>query len=100
MSTADGSGMFFEPYCGRDTRINDQGLGQGPNVVLDLVQKADLAPGSEIFCDNLFTSFPLLEELSNSQIAGTGTVCQNRLCKVPVKTKKEMESKTVDLCVL
>ena len=95
MSTADGSGMFFEPYCGRDTRINDQGLGQGPNVVLDLVQKADLAPGSEIFCDNLFTSFPLLEQLSNSQIAGTGTVRQNRLCKVPVKTKKEMESKTV-----
>ena len=63
MSTADGSGMFFEPYCGRDTRIPDQGFGQGPNVVLDLVQKADLAPGSEIFCDNLFTSFSLLEQL-------------------------------------
>lgn len=95
MATSDGSGVFFEPYCGRDTRINDQGLGQGPNVVLDLVDKASLASGSEIFFDNLFTSFPLMEELSARQIAGTGTVRQNRLCKVPVKTKKELDGKTV-----
>ena len=95
MSTSDGSGMCFEPYCGRDTRINDQGLGQGPNVVLDLIEKAGLVPGSDVFFDNLFTSFPLLEQMSARQIAGTGTVRQNRLFKVPVKNKKELEAKAV-----
>jgi hypothetical protein len=70
--------VWFEPYCGRHTQIEDFGLGQGPNVVLDLVQKAKLAPGSEVFFDNLFTSFPLLEKLSEMGIGGTGTVRQNR----------------------
>jgi hypothetical protein len=37
--TSSGSGVWFEPYCGKDTRVDDQGLGQGPNVVLDLVVK-------------------------------------------------------------
>lgn len=70
-------------------------MGQGPNVVLDLVDKAALIPGSEVFFDNLFTSFPLLEELSDRELAGTGTVRQNRLFKIPLKSKKELESKTV-----
>jgi hypothetical protein len=37
--TSDGSGVWFEPYCGKNTRVQDQGLGQGPNVVLELVTK-------------------------------------------------------------
>ncbi len=53
--------MWFEPYCGRDTRVEDMGLGQGPNVVLQLLEKASLLPGSELFFDKLFTSFPLLD---------------------------------------
>jgi len=76
--TSGGSGVWFEPYCGRDTRVEDMGLGQGPNVVLQLVEKASLLPGSELFFDNLFTSFPLLDNLSARNIAGTGTVRQNR----------------------
>jgi hypothetical protein len=47
--TSDGSGVWFEPYCGRHTLIQDGGFGQGPNVVLDLVQKVNLLPGSEYF---------------------------------------------------
>ena len=70
--------MWFKPYCGRDTRVEDMGLGQGPNVVLQLVEKASLLPGSELFFDNLFTSFPLLDNLSARNIARTGTVRQNR----------------------
>ena len=76
--TSGGSGVWFEPYCGRDTRVEDMGLGHGPNVVLQLVEKASLLPGSELFFDNLFTSFPLLDNLSARNIAGTGTVRQNR----------------------
>ena len=51
--------------------------------------------GSEVFFDNLFTSFPLLEELSLRQTAGTGTVRQNRLNKIPIKSKKELEARAV-----
>ena len=71
------------------------GLGQGPNVVLDLVQKAGVSAGSEIFFDNLFTSFPLLDKLSELSIAGTGTVRQNRLHGIPIVDKKELEKKTI-----
>ena len=93
MCTADGSGVCFEPYCGRSTLIKDRGLGQGPNVVLDLVEKTDLLPGTELFFNSIFTSFPLLEQLSDKQLAGTGTVRQNRLHKVPIMTSKEMDKK-------
>lgn len=76
--------------------IDDHGLGQGPNVVLSMVQRADLRPGSELYFDNLFTSFPLLEKLSEKGIAGTGTVRQNRLNKVNIITKKDLEKKNVE----
>jgi len=42
MATSDGMFVQFEPYCGKDTRIEDGGLGQGPNVVLGLVRKVIL----------------------------------------------------------
>ena len=45
--------------------------------------------------DNLFTSFPLLNKLSQMGIAGTGTVRQNRLNKVEIQTKKELLKKNV-----
>jgi hypothetical protein len=93
LCASDGSGVYFEPYCGADTNISDAGLGQGPNVVLDLCEKANLPPGSETYFDNLFTSFPLLDQLSEKQIAGTGTVRQNRLAKIPIIKKKELEKK-------
>lgn len=51
----------------------------------------DLWPGSEIYFDNLFTSFPLLEKLSEMQLAGTGTVRQNKLNKIPIVKKKDLE---------
>ncbi len=73
LCTSGGSRVCFEPYCGRDTRFEDMG-----HVVLQLLEKASLLPGSELFFDNLFTSFPLLDNLSARNIAGTGAVRQNR----------------------
>ena len=87
--------MWYEPYCGRDTRVDDLGLGQGPNTVLQLAEKSSLVPGEELFFDNLFTSFDLLEKLSERGLGGTGTVRQNRLNRVPIVKKKELEKKTV-----
>lgn len=95
LCTSGGAGVMFQPYCGRHTLIEDVGLGQGPNVVLGLVGQAKLSPGSMLFFDNLFTSFPLLEKLSDQGMAGTGTMRQNRLHKVPIMAKKEVEKKTI-----
>ena len=39
----------MEPYCGGDTQIENKGLGMGPNVILDLVDKANIPIGSEVF---------------------------------------------------
>jgi hypothetical protein len=93
LCTSDGSGVYFEPYCGADTNNTDAGLGQGPNIVLDLCEKANLPPGSETYFDKFFTSFPLLDQLSEKHIAGTGTVHQNRLGNVPITWKKDLEMK-------
>ena len=65
-------------------------------MVLDLVQKAHLPAGSEVFFDNLFTTFPLLDKLSERGIAGTGTVRQNRLHKVPIASKKDVLKKALE----
>ena len=64
-------------------------------MVLDLVDKASLRPGCFVFFDNLFTSFPLLTELSRREMGGTGTVRWIRYKKLPIMQKKEMEKKTV-----
>ncbi len=65
-------------------------------MVLDLVQKVQLPAGCEVFFDNLFTTFPLLDKLSEMGIAGTGTVRQNRLFKVPIASKKDVIKKSVE----
>ena len=96
LASADGAGCWFEPYCGASTRVEDVGLGQGPNVVLDLTKKAGLVPGSQVFVDNLFTSFPLLAQMSTMGIGCTGTVRQNRLHQVPLPSKKDLEKKSVE----
>ncbi len=57
--------------------------------------QANLQQGSSVFFDNLFTSFPLLNKLSEMRIAGTGTVRQNRLHRIPVVSKKDLEKKAV-----
>ena len=95
MATSKGAGVRFEPYCAKDTQLKDTGLGLGPNVVLGLVEKAGIKPGSEVYMDNLFTTFPLLEKLSERRIGVTGTIHQNRLNKIPIKSKKDMEKKDI-----
>ena len=90
---SDGSGVYLEPYCGKDTDILNQGMGQGPNVVIDLVEKVGVCAGSELYFDNLFTSFPLLDKLSIKEIGGTGTFGKNKLNNIPIK-KQELDQKT------
>ena len=74
LCSSSGAGIVFEPYCGGSTNIEDANMGQGPNVIYDIVKKANIPKGSHIYMDNLFTSFPLLNKLSEMEIGGTGTI--------------------------
>ena len=63
MATPSGEVLHCQPYGGANTKIADQGLGQGPNIVLGLAQQRGLKEGSKVACDNLFTSFDLLDHM-------------------------------------
>ena len=89
--TSKGMPAWFEPYCGTNTLIIDQGLGQGPNVVLELVEKAGLRLGMRVTYDNLFTSIALISRLIELGIGGTRTIHQNRWTIIPIRDKKEAE---------
>lgn len=66
------------------------GLGQGPDVVYGMVQKANLAEGSKIVVDNLFNSFDLMDNLANDRKVGVlGTMRQIRLYRIDVPSKQE-----------
>jgi hypothetical protein len=62
-------------------------LDRAPMLLLDLVAKAGRIEGRHVYFVNLFTS------LSFAVAAVRGTVCQDRLNKVPIKGKKELEKK-------
>ena len=68
-------GYFFhaEPYLGVDTDLPDTGLGQAAGVVLGLIGNCEVKAGSTITFDNLFTSFPLLDELTKLGIGALST---------------------------
>ena len=89
MASAQGELLVCQPYGGNATHIKDYGLGQGPNVVLGLVDQYGLQPGTKVYVDNLFTSIDLLDHMGDRQLGLTGTVRQNRLNGVPLPSKKE-----------
>ncbi|GBM78794.1 hypothetical protein AVEN_81963-1 [Araneus ventricosus] len=60
----DGYLFHAEPYSGSTTKLPQTGLGQGPDVVLGLMNKVYAREGNHVVMDNLFTSIPLLNELS------------------------------------
>ena len=59
-------GYFFhtEPYCGVDTDFSDIGADEGADVMLGLIEKCEVKAGSTATFDNLLTSLPLLDELT------------------------------------
>ena len=91
LTSTKGYLFHAEPYCGSDTKLKDTGLGQGADVVLGQIEKCNLSSGCTLTFDNLFTSLPLLDELSKRGIGGLETLRQNRLENTPVPTKQLMK---------
>ncbi len=89
MAAPTGELLACQPYAGAKTLIADVGLGQGPNVVYGLATQFGLKEGSKVACDNLFTSFDLLDHMADKGWGVVGTVRQNRLVGVPLPDKKQ-----------
>ena len=71
----------------------DTGLGQGADVVLGLIEMCEVKTGSTVTFDNLFTSLPLLDELTELGIGALGTLRQNRFHGAPVASKTTLAKK-------
>ena len=93
IASSDGYLVHAEPYCGSDTDLPVTGLGQGSDVVLGLIEKSKIEAGSAVIFDNLFTSLPLLDRLTDLQVGGLGTLRQNRFQGAPIATKATLDKK-------
>ena len=87
ITSTDGYLLHAQRYCDSDTILGETGLAQEGNVVIDLIKKYVLSEGCTVTFDNLFTSLPFPDELSELRIGGCGTLCQNRVQNDPVQSK-------------
>ena len=71
----------------------DAGLSQGANIVLGLNEKCEVKAGSTVTFDNLSTSLPLLDELTELGIGTFCTLRQNRFHVAPVANKTTLAKK-------
>ena len=91
LASIDGYLFHAERYCGADTKLSDTGFGQGADVVLGLIEKGGLSNTFFVTFNNLFISFPLLDELSKGGIGGLVTIRQNLLKNAAVSLKQTMK---------
>ena len=90
------SGIVYDfiAYAGRSTFRPDDftdaelKLGQGSQVVLTLCRSIPEPRNSKVYFDNFFTSFELISHLRSAEIYAIGTMRQNRLRNVEMKTDK------------
>lgn len=93
LTTALGYVLQFEPYQGargRQATDNDN-LGMGGAVVMDLLAELNRDNGYHLTFDNLFSSLKLVDKLTSLGIACTGTIRANRVEDCPLRPSKEME---------
>ena len=73
----DGYFIHAEIYCRSDTDIEETKLRQETDILLGLVEKCKMERESTVTIDNLFTSLPLLDKLTEMGINGLGTIREN-----------------------
>ena len=69
------------------------GLGQGAYVVYGLIEKCEVKAGSTVTSGNLFTSLPLLDELTELGICALGTLRQDHFHGALVANKTTLAKK-------
>ena len=54
-------------------------LGEGSDVAFGMIEKCDLTKGSTVTIDNLFTTLPILDKLTDMGMYKVDTVRENSL---------------------
>ncbi|XP_056647519.1 piggyBac transposable element-derived protein 3-like [Diorhabda sublineata] len=96
--TSKGYVIWVEPYQGAKSEIKPcyKELGLGPSVILqytDIINSIQSFP-YHIFCDNFFTTIPLLSEMTRRNLKITGTIRENRTSKCPLANKSQFKKKS------
>jgi len=73
-------------------------LGLGGSVVVDLVSQMPKDQHYYIYADNFFSSLTLVDHLTQSGIAYTGTIRENRMQNCPLMAKKDLAKTTRGEC--
>ena len=93
ITSSEGYLVYAELYCQADTDLSDTGLDLGADVVLGLTEKFEVKAGLIVTFDNLFTSLPLLHELTKLGIGALGTLQQNRCHGATIPNKTTLAQK-------
>lgn len=88
LATSSGRLIHSELYCGKKTKLDDFGLGHGGNVVIGLLEKSEIQSGVNVHFDNYFTTFSLIERLTEMGIGAVGTIQEKYLGNAPLPEKK------------
>jgi hypothetical protein len=98
-SLASPQGYLYhgEPYCGTSTNFCKSENGAAYDVVIGLVEKANVPQGTSLYFDNYFSTFSLFDELHKRGIGGTGTLRVNRLLDCPLKDELTRKSERGDM---
>ncbi|XP_057660717.1 piggyBac transposable element-derived protein 3-like [Diorhabda carinulata] len=94
--TSKGYVIWVEPYQGTEIKPCYKELGLGPSVILqytDIINSIQSFP-YHIFCDNFFTTIPLLSEMTRRNLKITGTIRENRTSKCPLANKSQFKKKS------
>ena len=94
--TPKGYLLLAEPYEEANTGDNIDNLGMGGSVVADLIFELPHS-NFNLFFDNLFTSLPLVDYLSEVAFGGTGTIRLNQTQKTPLQKPASTKKKSRDI---
>ncbi|KRX43792.1 PiggyBac transposable element-derived protein 3 [Trichinella sp. T6] len=78
MSSANGYPYALKIYAGRDERKKSEPLGM--KVIEEMISTCK----HELYLNNFFASYDLLEKLSDKMIRATGTIRNSRTRKIPI----------------
>ena len=90
----DGYLLHAELYRGKDTNLPEAKLGEGSDVAFIMIEKCDLTKWSTVTIDNLFTTLPILNKLTDMGMYKVDAVRENSLQGAPLKRESVLQKET------
>ena len=92
MASKTGYIYSFKVYTGKGEIQNNE-LGLGANVVLNVINEITEKKHINVFFDNFFSSYCLFKKLIELNIQATGTIRSNRTNKCPLTPANQFKKK-------